>query len=145
MHHSLAQARGRPIIVEWERRAPGGPLCSKGDIALCGNYRRIKLTSDALKLFEEIIASRLISIVSENQYLLFINLKKAFGRIPRKLVGQAIKDQNFLDYNLERRNTETCVEISAGLRETFHLQLEVRYISNLQHQASEYTKGLQYV
>lgn len=140
----------------------------KGDIAQCGNYRGVKLTSHTLKMFERIIASRIsdYSVITENQfgftpgkstidaiqtirvimekhrankenlYLLFIDLEKAFDRVPRNLVWQALRAQNIPEHYVQLiqdmyRNTRTQVKSPAGLSDSFHVKVGVHQGSAL--------------
>ncbi|CAK1603707.1 unnamed protein product [Parnassius mnemosyne] len=106
---------------------------NKGDVADCGNYRAIKLTSQTLKIWECVLVKRLSKItkITPNQcgftsgvgtidaihsvkilmekyksrkqdlHLIFIDLEKAFDRVPRELIWQALRAQLVQEHYIE--------------------------------------------
>ena len=61
---------GAPMPDEWRRSVLVPLYKNKGDAQVCGNYRGIKLTSHALKLFERLVDKRIRGScsVSEQQF-----------------------------------------------------------------------------
>ncbi|XP_063381902.1 uncharacterized protein LOC134668350 [Cydia fagiglandana] len=135
---------------------------NKGDVALCENYRGIKLTSHTLKIWERVLNKRILNIsqTSPNQFgftasrstidaiqtvrimmekfrinkkdlhLTFIDLEKAFDRVPRKLVWEALRAQNVPEYYVELVQdmyikVSTRVRSLAGISRAFEVKVGV--------------------
>lgn len=141
---------------------------NKGDVADCGNYRAIKLTSHALKIWEIVIANRIVEIteITPNQcgftrgvgttdaihtirilmekykalkkdlHLVFVDLEKAFDRVPRKLIWQALRAQSVPEHYIlvlqdMYNDVKTKVVSPAGISEEFEVKVGVHQGSTL--------------
>jgi hypothetical protein len=85
---------------EWKRSILIPIFNNKGDIQSCTNYRRIKLMSHTMKLWERVIEHRLRKLITIS--------KNQFGFIPGKSSMEAIflifieKDLHIIFINLEK-------------------------------------------
>ena len=73
--------RGEKMPNEWRRSVHIPLYKGKGDIKECGNYRRIKLMSHIMKLWERIIKARIKEVTIAEQQ---------FGFMPGKSTTDAI-------------------------------------------------------
>lgn len=141
---------------------------NKGDVADCGNYRGIKLTSHTLKIWECVLVKRLTKItnITPNQcgftsgvstidaihsvkilmekykarkqdlHLIFIDLEKAFDRVPRGLIWQALRAQLIQEHYVQLiqdlyHNVTTRVVSPAGISKPFEIRVGVHQGSAL--------------
>ena len=114
----------RPPILGW--MGPVGPLCCNPRLNTAldrGNYRGLKLTGQAMKILERIVAGLIRQVVSIDDsqfgfvpgrgttdaifvvrqlqekylavnmrlYMAFVDLEKAFDRVPQKVIWWALR------------------------------------------------------
>src|SRR5208282_878816 len=65
----------------------------KGDALDCGSYRGIKLLDQVMKVFERVIERKMRNLVSldDMQFGAFVDLEKAFDRVPRDVLWWALR------------------------------------------------------
>ena len=114
---------------------------TKSDPLVCGSYIAIKLLEQPMKEHErvleresdvrcQLITCSLVSCKEEAAVLCFVDLKKAFDRVPREVVGWALRNlgvDEWLIRTVMALDTEACtvVRTDAGLSKSFQVKVHL--------------------
>ncbi|XP_046864746.1 uncharacterized protein LOC124459301 [Xenia sp. Carnegie-2017] len=138
--------RGSKMPSTWRKSLVVPLYKGKGAATVCGNYRTIKLMEHALKIVERVFERRLREVVrmGEEQYgfipgrndgcvfceaaageilekdrelyMVFVDLEKAFDKVPRKVIEYALRKKGVTE-NMVRAVMETYEGVEAVVTE----------------------------
>ena len=138
------------IPDDWRKSILVPVYKGKGDPLVCGSYRAIKLLEQPMKVLERVLEKRIRCQVSiggttdaifimrqvqekhqgkkKKLYYAFVDLEKAFDRVPREVVRWALRKlgvDEWLIRTVMALYTEACtiVRIDAGLSESFEVKV----------------------
>ncbi|XP_076043771.1 uncharacterized protein LOC143026873 [Oratosquilla oratoria] len=126
--YKIAKERNRAtkdLTLKYRSGNGGRSRPEKGDIQSCANYRGIKLTSHTMKLLERVMDKRLRAETEQRGlYLTFIDLEKAYDRVPRSEVWRSMRSKGVKEKYVRMtqdmyRDARTRVRSAAGTTEAF--------------------------
>ncbi|XP_063588600.1 uncharacterized protein LOC134765749 [Penaeus indicus] len=121
---------GENIPEDWRTRILVPVYKKKGDVLKCGNHRSIKLLEHLLKLQEKHLEG------DKNLYHAFVDLEKAYNRVPRVLVYWCLRKKGVPEYLINIvKNTYECVTTMVrtpqGTSEEFEVKVGLHQGSSL--------------